>query len=119
MTLTNGHNGHNGAANGASDLVTISEYIVARLIQLDTKWVFGVPGDFNLEFLDYIESSDKLDWVGNANELNAAYSADGYARVSKTMACLVTTFGVGELSALCGVAGMCVVRAPRHLRCFC
>ena len=36
--------------------------------------------------------------VGNTNELNAAYAADGYARVNG-IAALVTTFGVGELSA--------------------
>ena len=43
-------------------------------------------------------------WAGNANELNAAYAADGYSRI-KGLACLVTTFGVGELSAVNGVAG--------------
>ena len=43
-------------------------------------------------------------WAGNCNELNAAYAADGYARI-KGMACLITTFGVGELSALNGIAG--------------
>ncbi|CCD24641.1 alpha-keto acid decarboxylase family protein NDAI_0D03270 [Naumovozyma dairenensis CBS 421] len=43
-------------------------------------------------------------WAGNANELNAAYAADGYARV-KGMSCIITTFGVGELSALNGIAG--------------
>lgn len=75
---------------------------------ISSSLVSPVPGDFQLEFLDYVEASPDLDWVGNANELNAAYAADGYARVSKTIACLVTTFGVGELSALCGVAGMSV-----------
>lgn len=35
----------------------------------------------------------------------AAYAADGYARTKRTVASLVTTFGVGELSALNGVAG--------------
>lgn len=34
----------------------------------------------------------------------SAYAADGYARVSK-IAALITTFGVGELSALNGLAG--------------
>ncbi|KAJ4131354.1 Pyruvate decarboxylase 1 [Fusarium falciforme] len=43
-------------------------------------------------------------WAGNANELNAAYAADGYARI-KGMSCIITTFGVGELSALNGIAG--------------
>lgn len=42
--------------------------------------------------------------MGNANELGAAYAADGYARV-KGISALITTFGVGELSALNGIAG--------------
>jgi len=33
--------------------------------------VFGVPGDYNLELLDYFEKDPDLEWVGNANELNA------------------------------------------------
>ena len=42
--------------------------------------------------------------MGNCNELNAGYAADGYARI-KGISALVTTFGVGELSALNAVAG--------------
>ena len=53
--------------------------------------------------MDYIEKHG-LKWVGNANELNAAYAADGYARI-KGISALVTTFGVGELSAINGIAG--------------
>src|SRR4029077_10356224 len=39
-----------------------------------------------------------------ANELNASYAADGYARI-RGAAMLATTYGVGELSALNGVMG--------------
>lgn len=42
--------------------------------------------------------------MGTPNELVGAYAADGYAR-EKGAGALVTTFGPGELSALCGVAG--------------
>ena len=52
---------------------------------------------FNLAFLDDIISNPNVDWVGNTNELNASYAADGYARLNG-LAALVTTFGVGELS---------------------
>ena len=71
-------------------------------VSVDT--IFGLPGDFNLTLLDKIYEVPGMRWAGNANELNAAYAADGYARV-KGMACLLTTFGVGELSALNGIAG--------------
>ena len=76
-----------------------------RLHQIGIDTIFGVPGDFNLQFLDSIFHVDGLKWMGNMNELNAAYAADGYARVKGVPGCLVTTHGVGELSALNGVAG--------------
>ncbi|MDI5405236.1 thiamine pyrophosphate-binding protein, partial [Salmonella enterica subsp. enterica serovar Lubbock] len=41
--------------------------------------LFGVPGDYNLQFLDHVIDHPTLRWVGCANELNAAYAADGYA----------------------------------------
>ena len=46
-----------------------------------------------------------LQWLGACNELNAAYAADGYARVKGLPGVLVTTYAVGELSAINGVAG--------------
>jgi indolepyruvate decarboxylase len=50
-------------------------------------------------------------WVGCCNELNAAYAADGYARI-KGVAALCTTYGVGELSAINGVAGAYAEHLP-------
>ena len=55
--------------------------------------------------LDHVYNVDGLEWFGNTNELNAAYAADGYARVKNGVGCLVTTHGVGELSALNAIAG--------------
>lgn len=54
--------------------------------------------------MDLIEDDKDLVWGNNANELNAAYAADGYARIRGAGA-IVTTFGVGELSAINGIAG--------------
>lgn len=84
--------------------ITLGKYLFERLNQLSIHTIFGLPGDFNLALLDKIYEVDGMRWAGNANELNAAYAADGYSRL-KGLACLVTTFGVGELSALNGVAG--------------
>nr|AAF78895.1 putative pyruvate decarboxylase [Lachancea kluyveri] len=84
--------------------ITLGLYLFERLNQVDVKTIFGLPGDFNLSLLDKIYEVPGMRWAGNANELNAAYAADGYARV-KGMSCVITTFGVGELSALNGIAG--------------
>ncbi|KAL1971048.1 hypothetical protein VTN77DRAFT_2882 [Rasamsonia byssochlamydoides] len=83
--------------------VDIAQYLFTRLYQLGIRSIQGVPGDYNLTALDYIPKAG-LKWVGNCNELNAAYSADGYARI-KGISALITAFGVGELSAINGIAG--------------
>ncbi|KAI9794671.1 MAG: Pyruvate decarboxylase 1 [Candelina submexicana] len=83
--------------------IDAAEYLFRRLHELGVRGVHGVPGDYNLVALDYIQKTG-LDWVGNCNELNAGYAADGYARV-KGISAIVTTFGVGELSAINALAG--------------
>lgn len=97
--------------NGTSSPRTIklAEYLFTRLKQLGIGAIHGVPGDYNLDLLDYVEPSG-LQWVGNANELNAGYAADGYARI-KRFGSLITTFGVGELSAINAIAGAYTERA--------
>ncbi|WP_448163272.1 alpha-keto acid decarboxylase family protein [Bacillus mobilis] len=90
---------------------TVSTYLLDRLSELGIEHIFGVPGDYNLAFLDDVLAHEKLKWIGNCNELNAAYAADGYARI-KGIAALITTFGVGELSALNGVAGSYAENLP-------
>ncbi|WP_111860584.1 alpha-keto acid decarboxylase family protein [Acinetobacter sp. CFCC 10889] len=85
-------------------LIEIGQYLNKRLQELGIKHVFGVPGDFNLSYLEQIEEEKQLDFVGNCNELNAAYAADGYARINGFSA-LATTYGVGDLSAINGIAG--------------
>ncbi|CEJ56334.1 Putative Catalytic activity: a 2-oxo acid = an aldehyde CO2 [Penicillium brasilianum] len=83
--------------------IDLTEYLFRRLHEVGIRAVHGVPGDYNLAALDYLPKCG-LDWVGNCNELNAGYAADGYARV-KGISALITTFGVGELSALNAIAG--------------
>ena len=90
--------------------VKLADYLFARIRQLGVNSVFGVPGDYQLRLLDYVEPAG-LHWVGNCNELNAAYAADGYARMNGLSA-VVTTFGVGELSAINGIAGAYTEKAP-------
>jgi len=95
----------------ASSIPTVAEYVVNRLADLGIDRVFGVPGDYSFPFDDAIEACDRLEWIVCANELNAAYAADGYARING-VSILSTTYGVGELSALNGVMGAKSQRLP-------
>lgn len=85
--------------------IPIGEYIFRRLHQLGIRHILGVPGDFNLNLIDHVYNVPDLRWVGTCNELNAAYAADGYARTRGVPGAVVTTYGVGELSALNGITG--------------
>ncbi|KAG6901008.1 hypothetical protein C0995_002540 [Termitomyces sp. Mi166 len=68
--------------------ISVGNYLLTRLEQLGVTNMFGVPGDFNLGFLDrlanhtqdLVEDHPTINWVGNC-------------------------FGVGELSAVNGIAG--------------
>ncbi|CRL59223.1 alpha-keto acid decarboxylase family protein [Proteus penneri] len=90
---------------------TVVEYMLNRLYNLGISDVFGVAGDYAFPIEDTICNSNHLRWIGNCNELNAAYAADGYARI-KGMAALSTTFGVGELSAINAIAGSYAENLP-------
>lgn len=97
--------------------MTIGDYLLCRLTEVGIRHILGVPGDYNLQFLEQVVRFDKclipqrLAWVGACNELNAAYAADGYARLAGIGA-LVVTHGVGSLSAINGIAGAYCERVP-------
>jgi len=91
--------------------VSVADYIVDRLAAEGIEHCFGVAGDYVFPICDAVDSSAKVKWIGCANELNASYAADGYARI-RGEAMLATTYGVGELSAINGVMG---AKAERSL----
>lgn len=99
-------------SDACSDPVyTVGDYLLDRLAELGVSEIFGVPGDYNLQFLDHIVAHPTIRWVGSANELNAGYAADGYGRL-RGMSAVVTTFGVGELSVTNAIAGSYAEHVP-------
>lgn len=91
-------------SNTTKDAKNTAEYVVARLVDLGITNSFTVPGDYSFTLDRALISNSELVNIGCANELNASYAADGYAR-EKGAAILCTTYAVGELSAINGVMG--------------
>ena len=89
---------------------TVSRYLLERLHEAGVGHLFGVPGDYVLDFLDEVLASP-IRWVGTCNELNAGYAADGYARMNG-IAGAVVTYGVGGLSIANAVAGAFAEQVP-------
>lgn len=93
------------------DKIKVADYLIQELNKLGIKDFFGLPGDYNFNVLYAIGDNPDVNWIGCTNELNAGYAADGYARVNGYGA-LVTTSGVGELSAINAVAGSFAENIP-------
>jgi indolepyruvate decarboxylase len=91
--------------------VTVIEHVLARLKAIGISEVFGVPGDYAFPVEDAIVNFPGIQWVGCCNELNAAYAAEGYARIHGIGA-VNTTYGVGELSAINAIAGAYAEHLP-------
>ena len=89
----------------------IGDFLLRRLEEAGIRHIFGVPGDYNLELMQQLEDRQSPKWVGNCNELNASYAADGYARING-LAALIVTNGVGALSAINGIAGAYCEHVP-------
>ncbi|GGH21726.1 alpha-keto acid decarboxylase family protein [Paenibacillus segetis] len=83
---------------------TLGQYLFDCLKLEGINEIFGVAGDYNFTLLDTLEQYNGIRFVSGRNELNSGYAADGYARIKK-MSALITTFGVGELSACNPIAG--------------
>src|SRR6201985_530756 len=87
-----------------SERPIVADYVVRRLAREGITDCFGVAGDFAFKLCDAVARSETIRWIGCSNELDAAYAADGYARM-RGCSMLMTTYAVGELSALNGVMG--------------
>src|SRR5258708_31073338 len=81
---------------------TIGGYLIQRLQDYGLEHVFGIPGDFVLQFYAMLSESP-LEVVGCTREDNAGFAADAYARVHG-MGATCVTFSVGGLSMCNSIA---------------
>jgi indolepyruvate decarboxylase len=94
----------------ATELPTIGEYLIRRLQDYGVGHVFGIPGDFVLQFYGQLQDSP-LEVIGMTREDNAGYAADAYARVHG-LGAICVTYNVGGLSACNSIAGAYAEKSP-------
>lgn len=74
------------------------EYLIRRICETGTGHVFGVPGDYILNFYAPLDRS-LLEVINTCDEQGAGFAADAYARMQGFgVAC--ATYVVGELKLL-------------------
>lgn len=89
---------------------TIGDYLIRRLLDYGMKDIFGIPGDFVLQFYGDLENSP-IRVIGCTREDNAGYAADGYARIHG-IGGICVTYCVGGLSVCNSVAGAFAEKSP-------
>jgi len=89
---------------------SIGSYLIQRLQDYGVRDLFGIPGDFVLQFYGMLEDSP-IRVIGTTNEACAGYAADGYARINGIGAVCVT-YCVGGLSLCNAVAGAYAEKSP-------
>ncbi len=74
---------------------TVSGYLIRRLIDYGVGHVFGVPGDYILDFYRQLEESP-LELINTCDEQGAGFAADAYARL-RGLGVVCVTYCVGGL----------------------
>ncbi len=89
----------------------ISYQLVNYLEERGIKHIFGLCGHTNIAVLSALETS-KIKFVNVRHEQIAAHMADGYARVNKKAAVLLSHLGPGLTNAATGVANAALDSIP-------
>lgn len=89
---------------------TISEYLINSLQKAGIEHIFGIPGDYVINFFSELEKSP-IQTIGTCSEQGAAFAADAYSRVNGIGA-LCVTYSVGGLNTINAVAGAYAEKAP-------
>jgi len=53
---------------------SIGHFLLRRLQEVGIQHIFGVPGDYKLEFMQQLEDRGCPAWIGTCNELNGSYA---------------------------------------------
>ncbi|MEX0675516.1 MAG: thiamine pyrophosphate-dependent enzyme [Pirellulales bacterium] len=90
--------------------MSIGEYLIRRLQDYGIGHVFGIPGDYVLQFYSMLDRSP-IKVVTTTREDCAGFAADAYARVHG-MGAVCVTYCVGGLSLCNSVAGAYAEKSP-------
>src|SRR3954469_11805533 len=80
-----------------------AEMVIEALVDQGVQHLFGYPGDAVLPIYDEIFKQDKIRHVLVRHEQGAAHAAEGYARSTGKVGCVLVTSGPGATNAVTGL----------------
>lgn len=88
-----------------------SELVVKCLENEGVGYIFGIPGEENLELIDVLADS-AIQFITTRHEQGAAFMADVYGRLTGEAGVCLATLGPGATNLITGVADAHMDRAP-------
>lgn len=92
-------------------MATVADFLIERLENIGVKHVFGIPGDYVLDFYAALWDSPKIKVVNVTDEDHAGFAADAYARVNG-VGCACVTYNVGASKLINSVQCAYAERSP-------
>jgi acetolactate synthase-1/2/3 large subunit len=89
-----------------------SELIVKCLENEGVEYIFGIPGEENIAFMDVLKDSKSIRFVTTRHEQGAAFMADVYGRLTGKPGVCLATLGPGATNLMTGVADANLDGAP-------
>ena len=81
-----------------------AEVLVKCLEQEGVKYVFGIPGEENLELMKALRESEQITFITTRHEQGAAFMADVVGRLTGKAGVCLSTLGPGATNLVTGVA---------------
>ncbi len=81
-----------------------AEMVVQSLLDEGVEYLFGYPGGAVLDIYDAIHSAEGIEHILVRHEQAAVHMADGYARSTGKVGCVLVTSGPGATNAITGIA---------------
>ncbi len=89
-----------------------SEQIVAALAAEGVKYVFGIPGDENLHFMEALRKDGRITFVLFRHEQAAGFAAAAYGRLTGKLAVAMSTLGAGAMNLTTPIAHAYLAAMP-------
>ena len=90
----------------------VSDLLVRCLENEGVRYIFGVPGEENLDVMDSLSRGGQIQFVTVRHEQGAAFMANVYGRLSTYPGVCLATLGPGATNLITGVADANLDRAP-------
>ena len=92
-----------------------SEQLVTALAAEGVEYVFGIPGDENLHFMEALRKDGRIKFILFHHEQAAGFAAAAYGRLTGKLAVAMSTLGAGAMNLTTPVAHAYLAAMPMPL----